>query len=85
MIYRIMDWIKWLYWSGKYTKVELWESDNIGCSDGYYECSMGLARIKCQFYEDKKVMKNGDAVALMEKRHDKLEKKYFGPKYIKSK
>lgn len=84
MISKLINWLKWLYWSGKYTKVKLWKAEEIGVDEGYFECSSEHHDIIMQYYSDLKVMDYREAGRLLDQRHKTMMRKYFGPKYIKA-
>lgn len=80
---RIVEIIKWWYWSGRYTKIKLFDKDSIGVDEGYFECSHAHLDVKMQYYKDLKAMDHKEAGRLLTLRSEKVIKKYFGPKYIK--
>jgi len=80
---KILERLKWLWYSGRYTKVKLVRKDTIGVSEGYFECGHEHNAIISQYYKDLKTMHYKEAGKIMEDRHNKMLRKYFGPKYVK--
>ena len=69
---------------GSYTPIKLWSTETIGYEEGYYKCQYEQLDAQIQYYADIKTMGYEEAMTLMKKRSKAVERKYFGPKYIKA-
>ena len=79
---RVSEAVKWWYWSGKYTPIQLVHRGTIGVDEGYFECKREEHEYIMQWYRDIKTMPLEEAKDLMDKRCAKVTRKYFGPKYV---
>ena len=72
----------WIY-SGKYTKVKLITKESIGVDDGYFECKKELIEIGDMLIKDVKLFGIKLAKDIYKERIEELDRKYFGPMYVK--
>ena len=80
---KFLTWLYWWYWSGRYTKVKLWSAETISIDQGYFACKHKQHEIHSKYHIDINKLGMDRATELFNERYAKLERQYFGPKYIK--
>lgn len=63
--------------NGEYTPIKLWSTETIGVDNGYFECKREQIAIEIRY------IKNEIDTQEFNRLMDNLERKYFGPKWVK--
>lgn len=82
LLVKILNRIKWWYWSGKYSKIVIFER-NVITGFRVLDAKLEECKIKSQWYTDLEQLPLQEAIERLNKRYDYLERKWFGPRYIK--
>lgn len=80
---KLIQLIKRIWYWNRSTKIELWSTENIGYHGGYYECHNERHIVTMQWYKDLKNLPYEECKRLLNERFDIIERRYFGPKWIK--